>query len=91
MISLSYSVLYDRFISDIPIDLMCKTKDYKLLGRLVDSSLFLRIPENSKLIIIDVPESIVYYREHDILSIEYFKERKLSLSFTAEMGVKASL
>lgn len=85
---LDHTILCDRFIPDILVDLMCETRDYRLLKRLVGRLLFSLIPKNSKLIIIDVPENIAYSRKHDIPSIYYLKERrKLYLVLAKTLGI----
>jgi len=83
-----YTVLCDRFIPDILVDLMCETRDYQLLKRLVGRVLLSLIPKNSKLAIIDVDENIAYHRKHDIPSIDYLKERrKLYLTLAKTLGI----
>uniref|UniRef100_A0A7J3YTB8 Thymidylate kinase n=1 Tax=Ignisphaera aggregans TaxID=334771 RepID=A0A7J3YTB8_9CREN len=73
---LGYTILCDRFIPDIVVDLMCEIKDYRLVKRLVGRILLSLIPKDSKLIIIDVAESTAYSRKHDIPSINYLRERR---------------
>ena len=73
---LSYTILCDRFIPDILIDLMCETKDYTLPRRVVGRLLLSLIPRETKLIVIDVAENTAYSRKHDIPSIDYLKERR---------------
>jgi dTMP kinase len=86
--SAGYTVLCDRFIPDILVDLMCETKDYELPKRLAGRLLLSLIPKNSKLIVIDVAESIAYNRKYDIPSIDYLEERrKLYLTLAKTLGV----
>jgi dTMP kinase len=73
---LGYTILCDRFIPDILVDLICETRDHQLPKRLVGRLLLSLIPKNSKLIIIDVAEDIAYHRKHDIPSIDYLRERR---------------
>ncbi len=73
---LGYIILCDRFILDIFVDLMYETKDYRLPKSLIGRILFSLMPKNSKLVIIDVDESIAYLRKRDIPSIDYLKKRR---------------
>jgi thymidylate kinase len=75
-IILGYTVLCDRFIPDILVDLMCETKDYRLPKCMVGRMLLSLIPKDSRLIIIDVTEDTAYNRKHDTPSINYLKERR---------------
>jgi len=87
---LGYTILCDRFIPDIIVDLICETGDYQLPKRLAGRLLLSLIPKDSKLIVIDVAESIAYDRKHDIPSINYLKERRklyLTLAKTLSMPV----
>jgi len=87
---LGYTILCDRFIPDIIVDLMCETRDYRLPKRLAGRLLLSLIPKDSKLIIIDVSESTAYNRKYDIPSINYLKERRklyLTLAKTLNMPV----
>ena len=85
---LGYTILCDRFIPDIIVDLICETKDYQLPKRLAGRLLLSLIPKDSKLIIIDVNESIAYNRKHDIPSINYLKERrKLYLTLAKTLSI----
>jgi len=76
---LGYTILCDRFIPDIIVDLMCEIKDYRLVKRLVGKTLLSLIPKDSKLMIMDVTESTAYSRKHNIPSINYFKRKKETL------------
>jgi dTMP kinase len=85
-----YTILCDRFIPDIIVDMICETKDYQLPKRLIGRLLFSLIPKNSKLIVIDVAENIAYDRKHDVPNIDYLKERRklyLTLAKTLRMPV----
>jgi thymidylate kinase len=73
---LGHAILCDRFIPDVIVDLMCETKDHRLLKRLPGRILLSLIPKGSRLIIIDVAESTAYDRKHDIPNINYLKERR---------------
>jgi dTMP kinase len=73
---LGYTILCDRYIPDILVDLICETKDYRLPKRIVGRMLLSLIPKDSRLIIMDVTESTAYNRKHDIPSINYLKERR---------------
>ncbi|MHA1711863.1 MAG: dTMP kinase [Candidatus Freyarchaeota archaeon] len=87
---LGYTILCDRFIPDIIVDLICETKDYQLPKRLAGRLLLSLIPRDSKLILIDVAEDIAYNRKHDIPSINYLKERRklyLTLAKTLNMPI----
>jgi dTMP kinase len=87
---LSYTILCDRFIPDIVVDIMCEVRDYQLPKRLAGRLLLSLIPKNSKLIVIDVAENISYDRKNDIPSINYLKERRklyLTLAKTLKMSV----
>uniref|UniRef100_A0A7J3SKY8 Thymidylate kinase n=1 Tax=Fervidicoccus fontis TaxID=683846 RepID=A0A7J3SKY8_9CREN len=87
---LGYTILCDRFIPDIIVDMMCETRDYQLPKRLIGRLLLSLIPKNSKLIVIDVAENIAYDRKHDVPSIDYLKERRklyLTLAKTLRIPV----
>ena len=85
---LGYTILCDRFIPDIIVDLMCETKDYQLLKRLASRMLLSLIPKDSRLIVLDVAEDIAYNRKHDIPSINYLKERrKLYLTLAKALNI----
>jgi dTMP kinase len=88
--TLGYTILCDRFIPDIIVDIMCETRDYQLSKRLVGRLLLSLVPKNSKLIVIDVVENIAYDRKNDIPNIDYLKERRklyLTLAKTLRMPV----
>ena len=69
------------------VDLMCETKDYQLPKSLASRLLLSLIPKDSRLIVIDVDESIAYNRKHDIPSINYLKERR-KLYLTLAKNIK---
>jgi len=87
---LGYTILCDRFIPDIIVDLTCETRDYQLLKRLVGRLLLSLIPKDSKLIIMDVDEVTAYNRKYDISSIDYIKERR-KLYLTLAKALSLSL
>jgi len=67
---------------------MCETIDYQLSKRLAGRLLLSLIPKDSKLMVIDVSESIAYNRKHDIPSINYLKEwRKLYLTLAKTLKI----
>jgi len=85
---LGYTILCDRFIPDIIVDLICETKNYQLPKSLAGRLLLSLIPKDSKLIVIDVNESIAYNRKHDIPSINYLRERrKLYLNLAKTLNI----
>ena len=85
---LGYIILCDRFIPDIVVDLMCETKDCRLLKHFAGRMFLSLIPKGSKLIIIDVAESTAYDRKRDIPDINYLKERrKLYLALAKALNV----
>ena len=85
---LGYTILCDRFIPDIIVDMMCETKDHQLPRRLPGRLLLSLIPRDSKVIIIDVAEDIAYNRKHDIPSINYLRERrKLYLALAKALNI----
>ncbi len=87
--SIGYTVLCDRFILDVLVDMMCETKNYQLLKHVAGKLLLSLITkEDSKLMVIDVVESIAYNRKHDIPNVNYLKERrKLYLIMARAMRV----
>jgi len=83
-----YTILCDRYILDILVDLICETKDYELPKRLVSKLFLSLVPKNSKLIIIDVDERTAYARKNDIPHISYLRERrKLYLNLAEMFGI----
>jgi len=85
---LGYTILCDRFIPDIIVDLICETRDYQLPNRLVGRLLLSLIHKDSKLVIMDVDEVTAYNRKYDIPSIDYIKERrKLYLTLAKALGM----
>jgi dTMP kinase len=84
-ISLGYTILIDRYIPDILVDLMYETRDYQIPRRLAGRLLISLIPKGSKLIIIDVNENTAYNRKHDIPNINYLKERRRLYLYIAKI------
>jgi thymidylate kinase len=83
--TLGYTILCDRFIPDILVDLICETKDYTLPRRVVGRLLLSLIPRDSKLIVIDVDANTAYSRKHDIPSVDYLKERRRLYLYLAKV------
>lgn len=78
-----YTVVCDRFIYDTFVDLMIDLKDDEIQERFV-GKLFLRlIPKNTKVILLDLNESIIRNRRRDLVndhSLEIRREMYLMMA-----------
>jgi thymidylate kinase len=71
-----FTVVCDRFIPDIVVDLMVDTNDRELHKSLVGQLMFRLMPRSLLLVNIDVNEKTVQRRKNDVLGLGYLRRKR---------------
>jgi thymidylate kinase len=71
-----YTVVCDRFVPDIMVELMTDLNDSKLYKKLTGRLILRLIPQHSLLILLNVNESVAWQRKDDIPELKYLILRK---------------
>ncbi len=71
-----FTVVCDRFVPDNLVELMVDVADDRLYKKFVGRLFLHLIPNSSKLLLLDVNESLAFRRKQDLPNIDYLVQRK---------------
>jgi dTMP kinase len=82
---LGYTVVCDRFLHDVLVDLMVDTGDHTIYKRRLGRLFMALVPKSALVFLLDVPEKIAFQRKHDIPHMGYLGVRRRLYQRLAEV------
>ena len=81
---LGYTVVCDRYIYDILVEIMSDINDYKFYDKVVGRAILRLRPKSTFIVLFDVSDLTAFQRKKDIPNIEYVTRRRRSYHLIAK-------
>ena len=83
------TIVCDRFVYDTLIDVAVATRDHKIYDKAVGKLFLKLIPENARIVMLNLDKAIVISRREELMDDVTFDERyELYRSFSDEFGIR---